>query len=258
MKKKVSNRIILLMIGLSLIVSTVFAAQSVTSQVTVVEQNVTVNTSTGAVIKDAVLIVVTTVETKIDDVGNTKNETVIVNKIPVQAEKQVVTFNDIIKKAAEKSAEILKEIDNSSKSENEIQKKQEKIKKEAEQEFKKIVIQMVQEKQIELQDKNDTFMIEQMLPLTEVHDVILEDADGNIITDAKNVDVKIEVQSLVENMGEVRIMHYDVELEKWVIINPEVNFEAKTLKFHLENPGPIMVVYEPAKNVRGQYEPETV
>lgn len=220
MKSKLMKRIIVGTVAAMLMVTSVCAAPSVTNKVVAVEQKMTVTTETGKVVENAVLTVVPVKEAAIE--GEEKKEVVIINEIPEEAKEQVEMLSSAMDVAIEKADP---------------------------EEFTKVILEMVKEEQIELQDETDTFNIDNMKPLTEIYDLVLMDENGNVIQDVKDVDVKLEVQSLVEDMGEVRIMHYETELEKWVIIIPEVDYESKTLEFHVVNPGPIMVVYEPVEKV---------
>ncbi len=112
--------------------------------------------------------------------------------------------------------------------------------------FKEEIKKMIKEEQIEYADPEDTFDVEACLPLTKIHDVVVKDAAGNIIEGAKNVDVKVEVQNLTEEMRDIRVLHHNIHKEKrWTVIKPEVDYKEKTLFFHLEEVGPLMIVYNP-------------
>lgn len=111
--------------------------------------------------------------------------------------------------------------------------------------YKEAMKQIVESKQIEFSDTEDKFDVAKSVPLTNIHDVVVKDADGNVVEGAKNVDVEVEIPNLTESIKDIRIMYYNIETSKWVIVEPEIDYETKTLKFHMDVVGPIMVVYDP-------------
>lgn len=196
-------------------VSAVCAAPSITAGVTVVEQQITAESG----ITDAKGNPVTAGTIEVMAVKNEESKvTEIITPVSEEVKTQIETINNAIQEAAEKGD--MKA-------------------------YTEAIKTIVEEKQVEYADTNDTFKVENCAPLTSIQDVVVRDADGNVVEGAKNVDVKIEIPNLTEAIKDIRILHYDTELEKWVVIEPEVDYETKTLKFHLDVSGPIMVVYDP-------------
>lgn len=196
-------------------VSAVWAAPSITAGVTVVEQQITADSG----ITDANGNAVTAGTIEVMAVKNEDTKvTEIITPVKEEVKAQMETINNAIQEAAEKGD--MKA-------------------------YTEAIKTIVEEKQIEYADTNDTFKVEDCAPLTSIQDIVVRDADGNVVEGAKNVDVKIEIPNLTEAIKDIRILHYDIELEKWVVIEPEVDYETKTLKFHLDVVGPVMVVYDP-------------
>lgn len=198
-----------------LTVSTVCAAPSVAATVTVVEQEITADS--GITDAQGAPVTAGTIEVAATMNEDTK-ETEIITPMKEEVKTQIETINKAIVEAAEKGDMTA---------------------------YKEAMKQMVEEKQIVYADENDDFDVENSVPLVNVHVVVVKDTDGNVVEGAKNVDVKIEVPNLTEAIKDIRILHYDIEKEKWVVIEPEIDYVNKTLKFHLDVVGPIMVVYDP-------------
>lgn len=198
-----------------LTVSTVCAAPSVAATVTVVEQEITADS--GITDAQGAPVTAGTIEVAATMNEDTK-ETEIITPMKEEVKTQIETINKAIVEAAEKGDMTA---------------------------YKEAMKQMVEEKQIVYADENDDFDVENSVPLVNVHVVVVKDTDGNVVEGAKNVDVKIEVPNLTESIKDIRILHYDIEKEKWVVIEPEIDYVNKTLKFHLDVVGPIMVVYDP-------------
>ena len=215
MKNRLTKTMTAGVLAAMLSVSAVWAAPSITAGVTVVEQQITADSgitdAQGAPVTAGTIEVVKTVndETK---------ATEIITPVKEEVKVQIETINNAIQEAAEKGD--MKA-------------------------YTEAIKTIVEEKQVEYADTNDTFKVENGAPLTGIQDIVVRDADGNVVEGAKNVDVKIEIPNLTEAIKDIRILHYDTELEKWVVIEPEVDYETKTLKFHLDVSGPIMVVYDP-------------
>lgn len=196
-------------------VSAVWAAPSITAGVTVVDKEITADSG----ITDAQGTPVTsgTIEV-VKTVNDETKATEIITPVKEEVKAQIETINNAIQEAAEKGD--MKA-------------------------YTEAIRTIVEEKQVEYADTTDTFKVENCAPLTNIQDVVVKDADGNVVEGAKNVDVKIEVPNLTKAIKDIRILHYDIEKEKWVVIEPEIDYETKTLKFHLDVVGPIMVVYDP-------------
>ena len=204
-----------------LTVSSVMAAPSIGAAVTVVEGTITeVSGVTDAEGNPVLAGTIEVIPIKDEETEVTEIITPVSEEVKIKIEE----INEIIEKAA----------------------KTEKF-----DEFTKAMKEIVEEKLFEYADKNDSFDVETCLPLTKIHDVVVRDAAGNIVEGARNLDIKIEVQNLTKALKDIRILHYNIDKEKWIVIEPEVDYEAKTLTFHLDVVGPIMVVYNP-ENVEEQ------
>ena len=202
-----------------LTVSPVMAAPSVGIAVTVVESEIT--EESGILDAEGNPVTAGTIEV-IPVQDETTKVIEIFTKVTDFIKKQIETINTVIDKAVESGNM---------------------------EEFAAEMKKMVDEKQIEYADPTDTFDVETCLPLTKIHDVVVRDANGNIVEDAQNVDVKVEVQNLTDSMKEVRVIHHNPQkIDKWTVIKPETDYKEKTLSFHLDKTGPLMFVYQPEEN----------
>ena len=220
MKNRVIKAMTAGVLAVMLSVATVCAGPSITAGVTVPEEYSRITEESGVTdaqgnpVKEGTIEVIPTTD---KETGET---TTIITDVGEEVKTQIEAINDAIKEAAEKN-------DMTS--------------------FTKEMEKIVDEEQIVYKDKDDTFDVKTCAPLVKVNDVVVRDADGNVVEGAKNVDVKIEVPNLTKAIKAegIRIMHYNIELGKWVVIKPEVDYDNKTLSFHLDVVGPIMVVYDP-------------
>ena len=77
---------------------------------------------------------------------------------------------------------------------------------------------------------------------TTLQDLVAVDANGNAL---KNVTITWEVPNLVQNMGDVKVLHYSTERKVWEIINPNnVDFAAKTVTATFKDLSPVGVIYK--------------
>lgn len=195
--------------------SSVLAAPSITASVTAVETEITEASGvTDAQGNPVVAGSIEVISIKDEDTEDTKIYTPVSEEVKVQIE----TINESIQNALESGDQ---------------------------KEYQAAIEELSASDKIEYADETDTFDVAESVPLTKIHDVVVRDADGNIVEKARNVDVKIEVQNLTENIKDIRVLHYNIDKDKWVVIEPEIDYEAKTLSFHLDVVGPIMVVYNP-------------
>lgn len=77
---------------------------------------------------------------------------------------------------------------------------------------------------------------------TKLQDLVAVDANGNAL---KNVTITWEVPNLVQNMGDVKVLHYSTERKVWEVINPSnVDFAKKTVTATFEDLSPVGVIYK--------------
>ena len=77
---------------------------------------------------------------------------------------------------------------------------------------------------------------------TTLQDLVAVDANGNAL---KNVTISWEVPNLVQNMGDVKVLHYSTERKVWEVINPEnVDFAKKTVTATFKDLSPVGIIYK--------------
>ena len=77
---------------------------------------------------------------------------------------------------------------------------------------------------------------------TTLQDLVAIDANGNAL---KNVTITWEVPNLVQNMGDVKVLHYSTERKVWEVINPEnVDFAKKTVTATFKDLSPVGIIYK--------------
>ena len=77
---------------------------------------------------------------------------------------------------------------------------------------------------------------------TKLQDLVAVDANGNAL---KNVTITWEVPNLVQNMGDVKVLHYSTERKVWEVINPEnVDFAKKTVTATFKDLSPVGIIYK--------------
>lgn len=85
--------------------------------------------------------------------------------------------------------------------------------------------------------------------LTQIQNLVVRDADGNLVKDAKNVKVTWEVPNLTDGLGDVYVIHYSTVRNVWEIIKPDqVNFANKTITATFADLSPVGVVYVPSSS----------
>lgn len=85
--------------------------------------------------------------------------------------------------------------------------------------------------------------------LTQIQDLVVRDADGNLVKDAKNVKVTWEVPNLTDGLGDVYVIHYSTVRNVWEIIKPDqVDFANKTITATFADLSPVGVVYVPSSS----------
>ena len=83
--------------------------------------------------------------------------------------------------------------------------------------------------------------------LTQIQDLVVRDANGNLVKDAKNVKVTWEVPNLTNGLGDVYVIHYSTVRNVWEIIKPDqVDFSNKTITATFADLSPVGVVYVPS------------
>lgn len=77
---------------------------------------------------------------------------------------------------------------------------------------------------------------------TTLQDLVAVDANGNAL---KNVTITWEVPNLVQNMGDVKVLHYSTERKVWEVINPDnVDFAKKTVTATFKDLSPVGIIYK--------------
>lgn len=85
--------------------------------------------------------------------------------------------------------------------------------------------------------------------LTQIQNLVVRDADENLVKDAKNVKVTWEVPNLTDGLGDVYVIHYSTVRNVWEIIKPDqVNFANKTITATFADLSPVGVVYVPSSS----------
>lgn len=98
---------------------------------------------------------------------------------------------------------------------------------------------------------DDGVTLEHVNMLTSVQNLELRDKDGNIIKDAKNVQMTWEVPNLSEEVGVVRVLHYSTVRNVWELLVPDsVDFANKTISVTFPDLSPVAVVYVPKDKVK--------
>lgn len=83
--------------------------------------------------------------------------------------------------------------------------------------------------------------------LTQIQDLVVRDANGNLMKDAKNVKVTWEVPNLTNGLGDAYVIHYSTVRNVWEIIKPDqVDFSKKTITATFADLSPVGVVYVPS------------
>lgn len=78
--------------------------------------------------------------------------------------------------------------------------------------------------------------------LTKLQDLVAYDSQGKSLT---NVTVTWEVTNLIEDLGDIYILHYSTVRNVWEIITPSnVDFDKKTITAEFEDLSPVAVIYK--------------
>ena len=96
--------------------------------------------------------------------------------------------------------------------------------------------------------KNETDVkLDDALLLTQLQDLTVKDANGNVMTDATNVTVTWEVPNLKTGIGKEAVLHYSTVRNVWEVLDPSnVNYENKTITCNFKDLSPVAVIYVPA------------
>lgn len=78
--------------------------------------------------------------------------------------------------------------------------------------------------------------------LTKLQDLVAYDSQGKSLT---NVTVTWEVTNLIEDLGDIYVLHYSTVRNVWEIITPtNVDFDKKTITAEFEDLSPVAVIYK--------------
>lgn len=78
--------------------------------------------------------------------------------------------------------------------------------------------------------------------LTKLQDLVAYDSQGKSL---KNVTVTWEVTNLVDNLGDIYVLHYSTVRNVWEIITPKnIDFDKKTITAEFEDLSPVAVIYK--------------
>lgn len=78
--------------------------------------------------------------------------------------------------------------------------------------------------------------------LTKLQHLVAHDSQGKSL---KNVTVTWEVTNLVDNLGDIYVLHYSTVRNVWEIITPtNIDFDKKTITAEFEDLSPVTVIYK--------------